>query len=99
MSVILLGCLLFFLSWLSSFLARRAAAASCSLLGLFLLSKKSLVVVNELNETSLGVVTETVASLKDAGVSSWAVGDLLCYLIEEDANCVLVLQVAEHNTS
>ena len=90
--LILLGCLCFGSGLGGSFLARRAAAAASGLLGgLFLLAKESLVVVNELNEASLSVVAKTVTHLEDASVSTGTVGDLLSYLVEQNANCVLVL--------
>ncbi len=79
-------------------IALAAATGAAGLLGGCIL-EHVFVVVNELNDTGLGVVTKTVASLEDTGVTTVAVSDLLSYFTEEFGNGILVLQVREHQTA
>lgn len=75
-----------------------ATAAARGLLGRSLLVgiKKSLVVVDELDKASLGIVAKAVAQLEDASVTTWTVGNLLGDVVEQLAHGLLALQVAEH---
>ena len=100
-TLFLLGSLFGGSSFLSgSFLSLRssfAAAAASGLLGLsLLLGEHSFVVVNKLNEASLGGVTQTIAQFKDAGVTAWTIGNLLRDVLEELGNGFFALEVAEH---
>ena len=79
-------------------LALLAAAAASLLLGCLNLIVCG-VVVDELDEASLGVVAEAVAGLEDACVAAGTVTDLLSNVVEELRNGILVLQVAEHETA
>ena len=75
------------------------AAATRALLGCALLLvlglEQCLIEVNEFDEAGLGVVTETVAELEDAGVATGTVGHLSGNGREEFLDGLLVLEVLE----
>ena len=81
---------------LSLFGAATAGALGSLLAGLL---EHVLVVVDELDDSHLGVVTVTDAGLQDAGVATGAVGDLLCDLAEELVDGLFAVEVAEDNTA
>lgn len=68
------------------------------LLGLLVL-EHVLVVVYQLDKAGLGVVTKTVACLKNAGVATGASGNLFSYFLEENLHSFFVLKIAEHKTA
>ncbi len=75
----------------SSF-AARTTGLGFSLLAVF---EHGFVVVNELDEASLGVVAEAVAGLENTGVTTGAVADLLSDFLEENLDSFFVLKIAE----
>lgn len=71
------------------------AAAACLRLAGFGILKHGLVVVYQLDEAGLGVVTETVAGFENAGVSAGTLADFLSNFLEEYLHGLFVLEVAE----
>ena len=79
------------------FLGAATAGALGSLLGGVL--EHVLVVVDELDDGHLGVVTVTDAGLQDAGVTTGALGDLLRHFAEELVDGLFAVEVAEDDTA
>ena len=72
-----------------------AAAAACLRLAGFAVVEHGFVVVYQLDEACLGVVTETVACFEDAGVTAGTLTDFLGNFLEENLHGLFVLEVAE----
>lgn len=68
-------------------------------LGFLGLAEHVLVVVDELDDGHLGVVTVADAGLQDAGVATGAVGDLLGNLAEEFVDGLFAVEVAEDDAA
>lgn len=79
------------------FLGARAAGG-LGLLGGALL-EHVLVVVDELDDSHLGVVAMTDAGLQNAGVATGALGDLLRHFAEEFVDGLFAMEVAEDDAA
>ena len=75
------------------------ATTSALLCLLWSRSESCLVEVYELDESHVSSVTLTETSLQHASVSTWTVSDLWSNSAEELCNSLLILEVAEYNTT